>query len=78
MFIVGQMLGRTLDGLYFCATWVKMNALSKFQKILEMVKFFVDKYFSSVIIFVGINYSLVNIFVTWRKIRHFYRQSFYQ
>ena len=41
-----------------------MNALNKFQKILEMVKFFVGKNFSSIIIFVGINYLSVNIFVT--------------
>ena len=40
-----------------------MNALNKFQKILEMVKFFVGKNFSFVIMF-GINYSSVNIFVT--------------
>ena len=48
--IVGQMLSRTLDGLYSCATWVKMNALNKFQKILETVQFFVGKIFSSVIV----------------------------
>ena len=41
-----------------------MNTLNKFQKILEMAKFFVGKNFSSVIIFAGINHSSVNIFVT--------------
>ena len=69
VFTVSQMFSCTLDGLCFCATWVKMNALNKFQKILEMVKFFVDKNFSFVIIF-GINYSSVNIFVTWHQEIH--------
>ena len=41
VFPVGQMLSHTLDNLYFCAISVEMNALKKFQKILEMVKFFV-------------------------------------
>ena len=66
----------TLDSLYFCATWVKMNALNKFQKILEMVTFFVGKIVSSVIIFNSINYSSVNIIVTWQKNRHFLPKKF--
>ena len=52
VFTVGQMLSRTLDRLYFCATWVKINPLNQFYKILEMVKFFVGKNASSAL-FVG-------------------------
>ena len=48
----------------------------KVSENLEMVKFFVGKNFSSEIIFVGINYLSVNIFVIWRKIRHFLPTKF--
>ena len=49
VFTVGQMWSHTLDRLYFC---VKINPLNQFQKILEMVKFFVGKNASSAL-FVG-------------------------
>ena len=39
-----------------------MNALNKFQKILRMVKVFIDKIFSWVIVFVGIDYSSLKQF----------------
>ena len=55
------MVSRTLDSPYSYATWVKMNALNKFQIILEMEKFFVS-----------INYSSINIFTTWRKMLYFF------
>ena len=45
VFTVSQMLSRTLDGLYFSATRMKMNVLNKFQKILEMGKFVSAKIF---------------------------------
>ena len=64
VFTVGQMLSHTLDGLNFCATLLKMNAL--LQKISE--NFRNGKIFWRQNFFVGINYSLVNIFVTWQKI----------
>ena len=64
VFTVGQMLSHTLDGLNFCATLLKMNAL--LQKISE--NFRNGKIFWRQNVFVGINYSLVNIFVTWQKI----------
>ena len=60
VFTVGQMLSHTLDGLNFCATLLKMNAL--LQKISE--NFRNGKIFWRQNVFVGINYSLVNIFVT--------------
>ena len=41
-------------------------------------KIFVVKNFSSVIIFVGINYSPVNIFSSDKKFVTFYRQSLYR
>ena len=45
------MLSNMLDALYFCATWMKMNALKKFQKILGMAKIFRQQKFVA-----GINY----------------------
>ena len=39
-----------------------MNALNKFQKILGMVKVFIGKNFSWVIVFVGIDYSSLKQF----------------
>ena len=50
-----------LDGPYFCSIWVKMNALNKFWKILEIFR---GRNFPVVMILVCINYSTVNIFVT--------------
>ena len=56
--------------------FMPLNALNKFQEILEMVKLFMGKILSSVIIFTGINYSPINIFVNGQKFRHFLPTKF--
>ena len=59
------MLSCIMDGLYFCATWVKMNTTSKFLKILEVVKFYLQQKF-----FVGNNFRR-QLFV----VKYFYHQT---
>ena len=59
------------DGLSISLCHLSENECSeKVSENFKMIKLFIVKDLLSVIIFGGINYSSVNIFVTWQKIRH--------